>query len=61
MVKKLVDGIFRLEIYNLRKAMKKCKINIYFYNLSFSGGGCYDEEGQALKIGRWIDVDDGFS
>ncbi|CAD8172225.1 unnamed protein product [Paramecium pentaurelia] len=24
------------------------------------GGGCYDEQGHGIKIGEWIDLDDGF-
>ncbi|CAD8123139.1 unnamed protein product [Paramecium sonneborni] len=25
------------------------------------GGGCYDEQGEGIKIGKWIDLDDGFN
>lgn len=33
--------------------------NIYYINI-FSGGGCYDEKGDGIKIGKWIDLDDAF-
>lgn len=26
----------------------------------FSGGGEYDEKGQGLKIGDWVEISDGF-
>ncbi|CAD8178253.1 unnamed protein product [Paramecium octaurelia] len=36
---------------------------INFYNKKFSqiGGGSYDDRGDGLKIGRWIELDEGFS
>lgn len=26
----------------------------------FSGGGAYDSEGDLKKIGRWVELDEGF-
>ncbi|CAK81114.1 unnamed protein product (macronuclear) [Paramecium tetraurelia] len=50
-VKRLVDGIQQGQDY-------KCKI-LQGINI-FSGGRSYDEKGEEKKVGRWIELNDGF-
>lgn len=52
MVRKLVDGILWIK-------MRWCKSELK-WNF-FSGGGSYDKEGNVIKIGKWIEISDGYS
>ncbi|CAD8129685.1 unnamed protein product [Paramecium sonneborni] len=39
--------------------INKCKYKLKQYEC-FSGGGQYDQEGSEKKLGKWIDLDEGF-
>ncbi|CAD8187317.1 unnamed protein product [Paramecium pentaurelia] len=61
MEKKLVDGIFGIE--KMMKTLKCKKQYISAYTNTFmceSGGGQYDEEGNGIKFGKWVEISDGF-
>lgn len=51
--KKLPDGI----LISIILGTSRCKYKLF---LLFSGGGSYDEGGEGIKIGRWIEVNDDF-
>ncbi|CAD8058032.1 unnamed protein product [Paramecium primaurelia] len=50
MVRKLVDGIFNIGLMQINHLLQLC----------FSGGGQYDEAGDGLKLGNWVEISDNF-
>lgn len=58
MEKRLVNGILLLS-WMILHYLNRC--NIIMYLNFYSGGGSYDEKGDEIKIGKWIELCDYFT
>ncbi|CAD8211281.1 unnamed protein product [Paramecium octaurelia] len=57
MVEKLVYGIFVTKINLCNTILQRAQLIKY----AISGGGSYNEEGENIKIGKWLELDLGFN
>ncbi|CAD8118554.1 unnamed protein product [Paramecium sonneborni] len=61
MVQKQVDGILCINMLTNMELIGNIRIQLLYYVCIISGGGTYDQKGNQIKIGKWIELDEDFT